>query len=418
MGKSENVETYKNVAEYIKSEEVEINDLGKYDLINDTQKFKTGNGQEFVEITNPYERFFIYKYEKSSNKTKIKEMIDKACNEEIKLPEEWKKEWQEKWKEEWKEEQQEKWLKERQEEWRKKSEIFNGKLDRYQIGDPDLESTLLQMVYKELWPDLAKLDFVFDGAWIGSDAMTSVHDRFKDAMTTIKNNGKEQWIEDGDPDLEQLLKQIWVIYGVLKVECSSQHWWTILFTIVVAATLGEDFYKLIDREYYYIKSFIKKCFTIGNYCAVPKGFNRARSGDGDAIHDYWDLTLQKIYEWYKAESEKRKDECLKKLLHNEGNFDNCKEWLKWFEENGKRKEISGWRNFIDTLFLQDYVIDAEHEDYRPKPFWIGHSWENPKMPEDPIEIDICLQEISRRITARSKRIIEALKNQQIKKEQQ
>ena len=111
-----------------------------------------------------------------------------------------------------------------------------------------------------------------------------------------------------------------------------------------------------------VDSFLGLYHTLGNYVAVPALFNAARSGNC-ASHDYWDLTLLKIREYYLENSVFKIEE----LLHGKGNVDNCKKWLDDFGSGE-----GGWKSFINTLFFQDYV----DEKYEVIPFCEGHNWDN------------------------------------------
>ena len=170
---------------------------------------------------------------------------------------------------------------------------------------------------------------------------------------------------------------------------------------------------MIYDQYPAMRKFLDLCHTIGNYCPVPVGFNASRSGY-KALHDYWDLTLMKIRKWYREKD----DAILVELLHQRCEaLSNCKEWLIWFEKNAKEKgKKDGWHNFVDTLFMQDYVKDYEKGNYEVKPFWEGHTWETPKLTfvteteegNDNLNvINKRLEEINRRVVARSNRIVDA-----------
>lgn len=195
----------------------------------------------------------------------------------------------------------------------------------------------------------------------------------------------------------------------------------------------KEFREIDSKE---VKKFMKAVYTIGNFCPVPEGFNGARSGGGH--YDYWDLTLMKIHDWYMDENEKH----LNDLLHiktecskNEERRKNCKEWLEWFKEDAKRKRkeypenyckgYDGWHNFVDTLYMQDYVYNEDNWDdkrykdnkenreyYDVIPFWRGHEWskEGIKFPTGDDEIKDAFETMTAIIKARSNRIVEALRN--------
>lgn len=254
------------------------------------------------------------------------------------------------------------------------------------LQDPDSASELLQEIYKRLWPDLVAQPFMLQAnGKIASDTMTSVQTPLDQAMEAFKTD-------------EELLQ----IYDGKKIYCTS--------TGAIALAANEDkthFCEKLKKKYPTLEQFIALFHTIGNYCPVPAKFNSARSGAfnsarrGYADYDYWDLTLMKIWEWYHfSGSEGERDALIRDdLLHGGGSASNCILWLKMFGDGE-----SGWRNFVNTLFMQDYV----DKDYKPKPLWEGHSWESITLPVD--QCEEFFAEVARRIMARSKRMVEALRN--------
>lgn len=358
------------------------------DFVEDTQK--NNEVCDFGKIDNPYKKFFIYKHNtEEKDKRPRWDILDRVEDEDLKT----------------------KFMYGR--------EKFLCEAEKYEIDDPDSASYMLQEIYKILWPELVEKKFMKQRDKIASDTMTSAMVRFTDSMKAIIGDNRNAEATD---EYAVILKQISAVYTACG---KSQHWWSQNFSIIVTAVLDEEFYKLINDKYYCMPCFLDKIHTIGNYCPVPAGFNGARSG-AYGEHDYWDLTLQKIYEWYctydKIECcdgnvdigriENVRDNLIQKqLMHGVGHQLNC---VKWLETFGKGK--IGWRNFVDYLYMQDYVMDAENDDYTPKLFWKGHDWEhsaisyieNCKDEERKIAIiNERLQEISIRITARSIRIVNA-----------
>lgn len=395
---------YEGVKEWIESKKPEV-----YDFVEDTQRNLMDNRSNDYRKLESYEKFFIYKYGKGyepiwSSLAGLKEELESAKE-------------------------------------------FVKSAERYQIGDPDSESMLLQKIYNLFWGDLVKKSFMrksaerswmveagSDGTVIASDNMTSAVVRFTDAMQQIISNTNTIPVSRGmSKDREEVIKQICKIYK----ECGSrQQWWSTNFSITVVAVLDEmekrEFSEMIYDQYPAMRKFLDLCHTIGNYCPVPVDFNANRSGR--AVHDYWDLTLMKIRKWYREKD----DAILVELLHQKGcklsnkelkkcenaenckkcgALTNCKEWLIWFEKNAEEKgKKDGWHNFVDTLFMQDYVKDYEKGNYEVKPFWEGHTWETPKLTfvteteegNDNLNvINKRLEEINRRVVARSNRIVDA-----------
>lgn len=381
--KYKNMDGKADVRKWLESKD---KDPENYDFVEDTQE----NYLEcdFGKIRNPYEKFFIYKHntEKMKNRPNWN-ILDRVKDEN-------------------------------QKKFKDRRDTFEKEAEKYTIDDPDSASEMLQEIYKVLWPELVEKEFMKYGNKIASDTMTSAMVRFTDAMKVIIGDNCNEEITDEYVDI---LKQI----SEVHTACGRQRWWTQNFSIIITAVLGEEFYKLINDKYNCMPCFLDKIHTIGNYCPVPAGFNGARSGSY-AKHDYWDLTLQKIYEWYCAcdeiehgvgkidigRIENKRDNLIQTdLMHGKGNQLNCVRWLETF---GKGK--IGWRKFVDYLYMQDYVMDAENGDYTPKPFWKEHSWEHPEIsyPEKCNDkerkikiINGRLQEINNRIIARSIRIVKA-----------
>lgn len=365
----------------------------KYNLIADTQDEQD---DDFGMIDNPYEKFFIYKY------------VKEVRNDSI-----WKK------------------LGERGEKAKKE---FGAKAEKYNsIKDPDSYSEMLQEIYKTLYygtllGDDKNKKFVYQKYWIASDAMTSVQGVLTVALKNFIDEERGE-IKDEDKIKEKIFKHIQNMYKNFKNIVEKQKYWTKKFCVVVAADLSAEkldksFYELIDKYYpnNILGEFINRCFTVGNYCPVPIGFNAARAGvikenKEYENYDYWDLTLMQIRKWYLEDD----DEELKKLLHCTTfceKVKNCKEWLSWIANGGKGKKA--WRRFVDTLLMQDYVwneddgIDKDSKKYyQVKEFWPDHSWENPELPKDDEKIKKALKGISERIAARSHRIVEELKRKKI-----
>lgn len=304
---------------------------------------------------------------------------------------------------------------------------FEKKAKGYQIGDPDSSSVLLQEIYKLLWKDVAEKPFMkqepkkIKGTWddgkiTASDTMTSATTRFIDAL----NASKTKEIINSQ-NIAGKINKIRVAFG------GTEQRWSTKLCIIVEAVLEEgekkEFYKMIDNHYPAMRNFLDQWHTIGNYCPIPAGFNSARSGRY-AEHDYWDLTLMKICDWYKYND--KRDAILAELLHivNDDKdkneiMKNCRDWLKWFEKKGKEVGKDGWHYFVDTLYMQDYVynekdgINQGHEKYYDvKPFWNKHGWKKDKgeiigLPEDIDEINQGVEEVCIRIAARSIRIVNA-----------
>lgn len=377
---------YNNVEEWANCRDAVV-----YDFVEDTQKNLKDDLSNDYRNLESYEKFCVYKY-MCGNKpawSRIAELPNALDN----------------------------------------AKKFDDKAKEYQIDDPDSSSVLLQKIYQLLWKDVAEQSFMkqenkkMKGTWndskiTASDTMTSATMRFTDAM----NASEMKEIINSLQNMGGKIDEIRVTFGG-----AGQRWSTKLCIIeeaVLDKTERKEFYRIIDNQYPAMRNFFELWHTIGNYCLVPEGFNGARSGNY-AAHDYWDLTLMKICEWYKYYD--KRDAILAELLHiRNGDKDineimiNCTNWLEWFEKKGKEVGKDGWRYFVDTLYMQDYVYnekDGINQDYEKyydvKPFWNKHGWKKDEiigLPEDIDDINQGLEEICFRIAARSIRIVNACRS--------
>lgn len=245
------------------------------------------------------------------------------------------------------------------------SELAKINVEKYKkVGDPDLSSELLQNIYKLLWPQLCNKEYMLNNNWIQSDTMTSAQNTFNVAIETLIETESEREFRKS--------------YGIRNRVSNS---YCIELYIKDREGIIERIMQIPGEC-----SFLNLYHTLGNYVAVPKLFNSARSGRY-ASHDYWDLTLMKIHEYFLENNIVRIEE----LLHGKGSTQNCKKWLDDFGSGE-----FGWKNFIDVLFFQDYV----DTDYNVIPFCSGHSWNHPNITDCP-EFFI---NVSRLIFLRGKRM--------------
>lgn len=236
-----------------------------------------------------------------------------------------------------------------------------------QVKDPDLSSKLLQQIYSLLWPDLCSKKFMIsDDEWIQSDTMTSAQRTFNLSVEKIIENKEEL------EDRKKGRKRVSDAYCIELYARNKES-----FTKRIMNVPGEE-------------SFLRLYHTIGNYVPVPKQFNAARSGQF-ASHDYWDLTLMKIHEYYQTCEQTYKQICIEELLHGKGDLAACKAWLDYF---GVGEE--GWKTFIKSYLFQDYVDN----NYDVIPFCRDHSWDKPDI-SDCVEFFL---NISRLIYLRGKRM--------------
>lgn len=240
-------------------------------------------------------------------------------------------------------------------------------------------SRLLQYIYKKLWPELTAQEFMKhllndnQNTWICSDTMTSAQQRMNDFL---------QVIADGD-------------FENVRTRIKEKQQYSLRLCIELYLKDKNKFKEKLGS----MENFLNHWHMLGNYCPVPRDFNSARSGR-HAVHDYWDLTLLKIQEYYKKRD--KEDEVWKilgeELLHGSGNVLACKLWLDYF---------GSWENFIEKNYMQDFV-DVDIEDgYKVIRFFKGHSWDNPK-PKNLNEFEDLFRKASEMIEKRTERIVKAL----------
>lgn len=256
-----------------------------------------------------------------------------------------------------------------------------------ELYDPDGEikkekilggSQLLQDIYKKLWPELTAREFMKyllnddQNTWICSDTMTSAQQRMNDFLQFIADSDFENVRTGSGPKQQYSLRLCIELYLKDKNEFKK---------------------KLKSME-----NFLNHWHMLGNYCPVPRHFNKARSGC--THYDYWDLTLMKIKEYYDEieNPDDKGDDAWKilgeELLHGTGNALACKKWLDYF---------GSWKNFIDKNYMQDFV----NGNYEVEPFFEEHSWNKPTPEREEVFNDL-FQNASKMIEKRTGRIVDAL----------
>lgn len=241
-----------------------------------------------------------------------------------------------------------------------------------EVKDPDGFGRLLQKIYEALWPDLAKEAFMQKDGWIQSDTMTSAQRTLNHTVASMLETAEE---------------------ARYRMSFGSRTRVGDSYCIDLYARDREGVKERFAKVPGLI-TFLNLYHTLGNYIAVPCLFNAARSGNY-ASHDYWNLTLQKIYEWYLEKENGKKCRIIQELLHNKGDSGACEKWLRYFGDG-----MEGWMRFVKMYYLQDFVDQGG----RPIPFCKGHSW-------DQIEISDCVEfflNVNRMIYLRGCRMFDAL----------
>lgn len=242
-------------------------------------------------------------------------------------------------------------------------------------------SRLLQDIYKKLWPELTAREFMKHllndnkNIWTCSDTMTSAQQRMNDFLKVSAYGDFEN----------------------IRTRIEEKQQYSLRLCIELYLKDKNKFKEKLGS----MENFLNHWHMLGNYIPVPRDFNSARSGPY-AVHDYWDLTLLKIQEYYKKRD--NEDEVWKilseELLHGRGDASACKQWLDYFDS---------WENFIEKNWMQDFV----NGNYETEPFFDGHDWNNPK-PKTPDECKELFERSSEMIKKRTNRMVDALiaKNKQ------
>lgn len=145
----------------------------------------------------------------------------------------------------------------------------------------------------------------------------------------------------------------------------------------------------IDKGYdddssarYLMEQFAHLTHTLGNFIPCPNYFNQERS---HTSKDFWDLTLEEIYDNYCYSNYK-----LSKKYPNIN---------KWLNENH-----SSWKDFITKNYLEDWVDN----DFEIVKLFQDHSFNN-TIPMDYDSFIECIQNINERIIKRSVRLLQRIK---------
>lgn len=120
-------------------------------------------------------------------------------------------------------------------------------------------------------------------------------------------------------------------------------------------------------------NFVASMHCMGNFIPVPQGFNIGRANFGR--FDYWDLTMDCLYQWYLDNSNGYSNDDALELLFRHANvnykqvtINNTKAWLKMF---------NNWEDFLKQNYLYCYV---DRNTLEPCRLFEGHSFDHP-VPE-------------------------------------
>lgn len=216
--------------------------------------------------------------------------------------------------------------------------------------DPDAKKGLLKEIYSKLW-DKEILDCCKSNSRV----------YFSDTMTSVQGLLNGYYVISCPTEWKNYSKNKEVQYYGIKV-------FKDMFN-------NKDKYLKYNKKVFHnqeVINFIKYYHTLGNYIPVPKGFNEYRAGFY-ASHDMWDITLEKIKEYYDEKLKISKSlEPILELLHISNNtINNTIIWLDSF---------GSWENFVDCNYLKE---ENNHKNYVNKNYKINklaeHNFLNPNL---------------------------------------
>lgn len=261
--------------------------------------------------------------------------------------------------------------------------------------------SLIKEVYRTLWEECA---VTCTGETMNSVQTTlnqvcCLYFQKEQNLNILKNLQNEHQLTFNFPDKSG--KYIWS-----KKRCANLYQY------------GKDiFLSLLGKD---ADNFLSAAYTIGNFTVWPAGCNGPR-GCGP-VSDYWDLTLYRIYQWYKDNDELLR--ILKKFpsnrelsnLFQSGEIALFPEWLFTF---------GSWDNFVRANYMQDFVytlngkiVRPEDDDGpfgRPRELWKGH-FSGKVLPDIP-QCEEFFKNAAILIKKRSKRMVKALKEKRQKPQQ-
>ena len=238
---------------------------------------------------------------------------------------------------------------------------------KVKLVDPDANSSLLQEIYRKLWnTSILKL---CNDKTIHGDTMNSVN-------TTLNEYVKFIFLEfDRFYDAKEIDGQCTDKDGKLLKAIKEE-------TLEIYYQAREDFTRKCIQENKGLDEFLKASYSLGNFIPVPfeSGGGKFNTPRYKTTNDYWDLTLLRIYNWYKENESLEKDAILEKI-ENEcdcnknkelclllgRNCANVKLCIKWLCEFGS------WDSFVKKNYMQSFVIEEGNGNYgEPLKLWEGH----------------------------------------------
>ena len=249
------------------------------------------------------------------------------------------------------------------------------------VKDPDSGSTLLREIYSELWDEsnlryCRKEEGIIQGETMNTPNTTlDVWYKFVEEIIPMYKNERERVILSSGGRQRISIRYILSRY--------------------IKDTRGQS--ELFDKVEG-MRFFVSIYHTLGNFIPVPADCNAPRGFNNHKIHDYWDLTLKIIYDYYVCGEDNIKD------IVGESRSVLYKQWLDSFREDDSKK--GSWKCFVEKNYLQDFVdgYDADGGYGMPKELWEGH-FTGEILPAKMEQIEQFYVNASSFITARSTRML-------------
>lgn len=326
---------------------------------------------DFIGIDSSIEKFFIYKFEGESFTENQKKNYKKACK------------------------------------------FMDDKgYGKVKLVDPDSNSSLLQEIYRKLWnKPILKL---CNDKTIHGDTMNSVTTTLNEYVRFIfleyvRFYGSKEidgpfTDKDGKP-LKAIKEE------TLEIYCQAK----------------EDFIRYCIQENRGLDKFLKASYTLGNFIPVPfeSGGGQFNAPRYKNTNDYWDLTLLRIYNWYKENESLEKDAILEKI-ENECDCNKNKELCLLLGRNCANVKLcikwlcafGSWKEFVEKNYMQPFVgkEDVNGNYGAPLELWEGHFkryedgiFKNP-LPLCKEQCEEFFKNATKRIKERSERMAEKFRS--------
>ena len=239
----------------------------------------------------------------------------------------------------------------------------------YCLEDPDTDREKLQNIYKAIYED-NYLNITKDNEGrICGDTMNSI--------TTTMSKYFRLIYADDEKYYRSKIKGNGFIneYGKPYNGSLSQS-----LEIYIREKDSEKLKKSISKD---AKNFIRYSHTLGNFIPVPaKTFNVPRA---TSTNDYWDLTLLRIYNWYKeneSSDKSLKKDAILKTVENECDCNKNKELCLLLGRNCANVKLcikwlcafGSWKEFVEKNYMQSFVgkEDVNGNYGAPLELWEGH----------------------------------------------